>query len=328
MKRTDQLIERIADPDNLRLACWKAAKGKRHSPPVLLYGRHLDDNLWRLRQQILSGKVETGNYRYFNIREPKERRICAPAFSEQVLHHALMNVCDPYFERVQIHDSYASRRGRGIHAALQRAEVCTCRHDWFLKMDVRKFFDSIHHDVLKAQLAGLFKNEHLLAIFGQIIDSFSASEKRGVPIGNLCSQYFANHYLSGLDHFIKERLRIKAYVRYMDDLVLWHDDKRALISARQAVEEFVADRLLCDMKPVLCNKTPRGLPFLGYLIYPYHTRLLGASQRRFIRKIGIINANYETGRWSQAKCSRHAATLIAFTQHADALAFRKKVINT
>lgn len=328
MSRPENLIERIADPDNLRLACWKAAKGKRHSPPVWLYSQQLDDNLMRLRRQILSGKVETGNYRYFKIWEPKERRICAAAFPEQVLHHALMNVCDPFFEKVQIHDSYASRRGRGIHAALQRAEVLTCRHDWFLKMDVRKFFDSIHHEVLKQQLADLFKNDHLLGIFGQIIDSFSASEARGVPIGNLCSQYFANHYLSGLDHFIKEKLRIKAYVRYMDDLVLWHDDKRTLTSARRAVGEFVTDRLLCDIKPVLCNKTLRGLPFLGYLIYPYHTRLLGTSQRRFIQKIKAITAHCQSGRWSEAKCSRHASALIAFTQHADALAFRKKVINS
>ena len=122
MKRTRNLIPTVADPDNLRLACWKAAKGKRYAREVLAFQEDLDANLLSLRQQILSGKVEVGDYRYFKIWDPKEREICASAFREQVLHHALMNVCHETFERMQIHDSYACRKGKGTHAAVERAK--------------------------------------------------------------------------------------------------------------------------------------------------------------------------------------------------------------
>ena len=176
-----------------------------------------------LRQQLLSGEVEVGDYSYFKIYDPKEREICASAFREQVLHHALMNICHQYFERYQIYDSYASRPDKGVHAALHRAKTYSQRQFWFLKLDVKQFFASIHHTVLKKQLQHLFKDYELLTIFAHIIDSYAASPNRGVPIGNLSSQYFANHYLAGLDHFIKEELRCKRYVRYMDDMVLWNE---------------------------------------------------------------------------------------------------------
>lgn len=227
-KRAKNLLTAVADPDNLRLAVWRAAKGKRHSRAVLGYAENLDRNLLQLREQILDGAVSVGQYQCFKVYEPKERNICAPAFAEQALHHALMNVCHPFFEQKQIFDSYASRKGKGTYAAIGRARIFSRSDGWFMKLDLQKFFDSIHHDVLNAQLATLFKDEQLLHIFAQIIAAYHTSPQRGLPIGNLTSQYFANHYLTGLDHFIKEKLRIKAYVRYMDDMVLWHRDKGAL----------------------------------------------------------------------------------------------------
>lgn len=213
MKRANHLLEPISDPENLRLAFWKASKGKRYSSEVSEYGNGLEINLLRLRKQIMTAQVEVGDYRFFKVYEPKERQICASAFGEQVLHHAMMNVCHDYFERTQIFDSYASRKGKGTHAALERAKTFTRHSGWFLKLDVKKFFESVHHQVLKKQLERLFKDKQVLDIFCQIINSYEAHSERGLPIGNLTSQYFANHYLSGLDHFIKENLRIKKYVR-------------------------------------------------------------------------------------------------------------------
>ena len=168
MKNSSYLIERIIVPDNLRLAFLKAAKGKSHAPVVENYRRNLDQNLENLREQIQTGRVEVGTFRRFTVFEPKERQICAPAFHEQVLHHALMNVCHEYFERFQIHDSYASRKGKGTYAALERAKRYTVQYEWFLKLDVRKFFDSVHHDVIKRQLKHLFADYRVLDIFGKI----------------------------------------------------------------------------------------------------------------------------------------------------------------
>lgn len=260
----------IADIDNLRLAFWKASKGKRNSKEVLAYQKDLDKNLLELQAQIQVGKVTVGKYRYFKIYEPKERQICASAFSEQVLHHALMNICHAYFEKVQVFDSYASRKGKGTYKAIERAQTYSRKYAYFLKLDVRKFFDSIHHKVLKTQLERIFKEDVLLQIFAQIIDSYEASEKRGMPIGNLTSQYFANHYLACLDHFVKEELSCKGYVRYMDDMLLFDEDKERLKMMHQAVENYLCEKLQCALKPLIGKNVVLGVPFLGYLIFPTH----------------------------------------------------------
>lgn len=327
MKRANNLVPRIVEPENLRLAYWKARKGKTWAREVTAYRDGLENNLLRLREQILSGEVEVGNYRFFQVYDPKERQICAGSFSEQVLHHALMNVCHEYFERAQVFDSYASRPGKGVHAALKRAIVFNRPGRWFLKLDVRKFFASIHHQTVQEQLERMFKDYRLLGIFGKIIDSYEATPGRGVPIGNLTSQYFANHYLTGLDHFIKERLHSQEYIRYMDDLVLWHPEKRWLHEARHAIEDFLTTRLHLRLKPELLNGTDRGLPFCGYVIFPHHIRLSQRSKRRYIKKMSHVNIQHNSGAWDEATCGRHVLPLVAFTRHADAQVFRQNVIS-
>lgn len=319
-------MHQIADPDNLRLAFWKAGKGKRYAAAVLAYQQDLDANLLKLRGQLLQGRVEVGAYRHFTIYEPKERRICAAAFDEQVLHHALMNVCHAYFERAQIFNSYASRKGKGTHAALRRAGAYTRKYKWYLKLDVRKFFDSVDHTVLKAQLSRLFKEFNLLQILGQIVDSYEALPERGMPIGNLTSQYFANHYLCGLDHYLLEELKVGAYVRYMDDMVLWSDDKSQLLDWYTRIVDYVAIKLRCELKAPLLDVCKRGAPFLGYKVHPYHIRLLQKSKIRYIRKLQKIEKHHADGRWTEFKCAQKAGPLIAFTVHADAAVFRKKVL--
>jgi retron-type reverse transcriptase len=327
MKRVNHLIPAIADPDNLRLAFWKAGKGKRYSRAVTDYSRDLDVNLSALRDQILSGNVQTGDYIFFKIFEPKERQICAADFSEQVMHHSIMNICHPFFERTQLFDSYASRIGKGTYAAIDRARFFSRKYAWYVKLDVRKFFASIHHQVLKGQLRRMFKDRILLDIFAKIIDSYEERPGRGVPIGNLTSQYFANHYLSPLDHLIRERLRIRAYVRYMDDMVLWCDSKKELVDAFSFIRDYVECTLKCELKPKTLNKTRLGLSFLGYRIFPHYLHLTQKSKCRFIRKMGIIEANFNSGKWDPTTCQRHVLPLLAFIRHADSTAFRAKLFH-
>jgi RNA-directed DNA polymerase len=327
MKRAGNLIERIADPDNLRLAAWKAAKGKRHSREVLAYHADLDEHLVCLRHQLLTGRVETGDYRYFRIYEPKERLICASAFREQVLHHALMNVCHIHFDDYLIEDSYASRQGKGVHAALDRAQYFTARYGWYLKLDVKKFFDSIHHDTLKKQLSRRFKDDRVLSAFFQIIDSYEAVPGRGVPIGNLTSQYFANHYLAGLDRFVKQELGCKAYVRYMDDMVLWHAAKEWLRQANAAIDQYVTERLHCRLKPVQLNRTGSGVPFLGYRLFSFHRRLLHKSKIRFIRKLRKATAEWEAGHLHEKQYQQRIQPLLAFLGHANVFYFKKSILH-
>lgn len=325
MKRIGYLIEQIADIGNLELAYYKARKGKSEKASVQAFGKKLRENLRTLQSQILSGEVEAGSYHYFTIYDPKKRQICAAPFAQRVLHHALMNVCHPFFEKAQTADSYASRIGMGTYAALGRAKEYNRRYAWFLKLDARKYFDSIHNGVLRQQLCRMFKDERLLRIFDRIIDSYCMEPGRGLPIGNLTSQYFANHYLSSADHFVKETLRLPAYVRYMDDMVLWHDDKEMLLEAGRRFRGFVETRLELELKPFCLNKNTAGLPFLGYLLYPDRTRLAQRSRRRFIEKTKEYGRLLHEGKWSQKHYQRHIEPLTAFTLHADAKAFRLKV---
>lgn len=317
MKRAGNLIERIADPDNLRLAFWKAGKGKRYTKEVEAYRSELDKNLRLLSTQILRGEVEVGNYYYFKIFDPKEREICAAAFSEQVLHHALMNICHDSFERVQIFHSYASRKGKGTYAAIEQAKEYSNQTDFYLKLDVKKFFASLHHDVLAQQVRHIIKDKQVLQIFDTLIHSYESSPHRGVPIGNLTSQYLANHYLSPLDHFIKEVLHIKRYVRYMDDMVLWHNDKTTLITALTEITHFLETELYCTLKPEQLNKTANGLPFLGYRIFPHYIRLTQRSRKRFIKKLTDIEVKYDSGEWTEAVCQVHTRPLLAFIKKVD-----------
>lgn len=327
MKRIKHLMPLIEDIDNLRLAFWKASKGKRYSSSVLSYQSNLESNLQLLQRQIKTGDILVGNYRYFKIYEPKEREICASAFSEQVLHHALMNVCHDYFDRMLIYDTYASRKGKGTYAALDRAQSYTKKYDWYLKLDVKKFFASVHHDVLKAQLYRRFKEKRLLSIFYEVIDSYEASDDRGLPIGNLTSQYFANFYLAGLDSFIKEKLKVKAYVRYMDDMILWHTDKHVLKRCLAEIESYVSHQLRMEFKPIQLNKTRHGVPFLGYRLFDYHIRLLQKSKKRFIKKLSNVVSEWECQRMNSYSAAAKVLPLIAFTEHADCVELRKKVMH-
>ena len=326
MKRANNLLPRIEETDNLRLAFWKASKGKRYAAEVLAYQAQLDERLLLLCKQIQEGVADVGAYRYFKVYEPKERQICASAFGEQVLHHALMNVCHDRFEKAQIYDSYASRKGKGTYAALERAQEFTRRYSWYLKLDVRQFFASIHHGVMKSQLARLFKEQRLLSLFFQIIDSYEAEPGRGVPIGNLTSQYFANHCLSGLDHYIKEELGIAAYVRYMDDMVLWHDDKEALKAACKAIDAYVSHQLRLALKPVQLNRCSSGVPFLGYRLFGSHRWLLQQSKRRFVRKINRALDAWDRLEMDDRRAAAHILPLLAFVKHADTRVFRKEVL--
>jgi len=327
MKRQGHLIEKIADIENLQLAFYNAQKGKTAKPEVFEYGQHLTENLRQLQQQLLTGAVAVGHYHYFTIYDPKERLICAAPFPQRVLHHALMNACHPFFEKVQIFDSYASRIGKGTYAALERAKYFNRYYPWFLKLDFRKYFDSIDHCILKKQLIRLFKDNGLLKILNAIIDSYAIAPGKGVPIGNLTSQYFANHYLAGLDHFVKEILRVPAYARYMDDMVLWHADKNHLLQAGKRLSQYAAQELALTLKPFCLNHHSRGLPFLGYLVYPAQVRLAHRSRIRFIRKLRLYENNLLTGIWGQKEYQNHILPLLAFTEKANAREFRKKIID-
>lgn len=195
MKRAAGLYARIADMDTLRLAFAKARRGKQDRQAVQAFAADLNGNLGRLCAELRAERVTLRGYRMFDIRDPKPRRIAAPAFADRVLHHAILHVLEPELERIAIFDSYACRTGKGTHRALARAQQHCRRHGWYLQLDVRKYFDSVDHDVLKRLLARRLKDPPLLKLLFAIVDSHATAPGKGLPIGSLTSQHLANFYL-------------------------------------------------------------------------------------------------------------------------------------
>lgn len=326
MKRVGYLIEQIADMENLRLAFWKARRGKDGKEDMELFRSNLDSNLLQIRREFLEGTLSVGDYRYFIIYEPKERRISASAFRERVIHHAIINICHPIFERFQIDTSYATRIGKGQYGALEKAKKYTRQYRWFCKMDVRKYFDHIDHKVLYAKLSTRFKDPLLLNAFYRIIDSYHVADSKGLPIGNLTSQYFANFYLGFADHYVKEKLCIHAYVRYMDDMIMWDNDRENLIRRARELDHFLKNLFTLTLKPLCINATSKGLSFLGYTLFPNLVRLNVNSKKRFIRKYNLYTTRLNKGVWSQTQYSLCVQPLIAFTRYATGTALRERVI--
>ncbi len=336
MKRIGHLFERVVDPDNLRLAFWKASRGKRFRDDQRRYQRILDEEIIRLRDGLLSGDYPLGKFKRFTIYDPKEREICAVPFGERVLHHALMNVCEPYFDKWLIHDSYACRKGKGQVAAVKRARLFAHRHEWFMKCDFRKYFDSVPHDRLKAALERRFKDPFVLGWFIRIIDSYEKTAGKGLPIGSLTSQHFANIYLDPLDRFVavaeRPPYRMEGsnripYVRYMDDFVFWSDDKDSLLSLRRAVVDFVRGTLGLELKQEpFVNRTRYGMDFLGMRVFPNTISLGRASRERYRRKLKAYVIAFERGEWGETEYQAHLTALTAFTEQADARAWRRKIL--
>jgi len=317
----------IADYDNLQLACWKASKGKRTKGEVRRFYENIHEELTLLRNGILHEDIRIGDYHYFEISEPKKRQICAASFRERVLHHAIINIYGPYFDKYLISDTYACRKGKGSHKAVSRAQFFSSKNSFYLKLDIAKYFHSINHEVLVRLLEQKFKEKRFLGLLKRIIESFEISTGRGVPIGNLTSQYFANYYLGFLDHFIKEQLCIKSYVRYMDDFIVWSNNKNDLKDCLESIRRFVNSFLLLKLNnTVNLNYTSKGVSFLGYRVFPQTIKLAKRSRDRFVKKYCIFERQYLSNMWDERELADHMSPLIAFTKHAGAKSFRNSVI--
>ncbi len=327
MTRAGNLFDLILTRENFRSAWLKSIRGKSDRPEVLKFRENLDSNLDELCSTLAQERFTFGDYRTFTIHDPKERMICAASFPERVVHHAIMNVLDPVFERCQIADSYACRRGKGTLAAVLRAFHCIKNKDWFLKLDVRKYFDSIDHGILKRMLLGKIKDRAVLDVLDLIIDSYSTLPGKGLPIGNLTSQYFANHYLAALDHEVTDRLRIGPWIRYMDDMLCLCDSKDRLSVLYEDLADFAGGRLSLELKPKILDRSDCGAPFLGFLIKPSGIFLARKSKVRFRKRYHALWHGFGQGLMSEIDFSARSSSLCAHTEIARSRSFRQNVIH-
>lgn len=286
MKRIGNLYQQICSLDNLQLADTKACKGKGWQYGVQLHIKNRKQNIVRLKAMLDNKTYATSPYTIFKIYEPKEREVYRlPFFPDRIIHHAIMNVLEKIFVSVFTADTYSCIKGRGIHAAagkLKTALVDQPGTMYCLKLDIKKFYPSIDHDVLKQLLRRKIKDKDLLWLLDEIIDSAA-----GLPIGNYLSQYLANFYLTFFDHWIKEVKAVKFYFRYADDIVVLADNKPYLHQLRADITEYLGDNLKLTVKEnhQVFPVASRGIDFLGYVFYHTHTLLRKRIKQSFIRML-------------------------------------------
>lgn len=328
VKRVGRLMPRIVSLENLHEAFLRAAKGKSAKLAVKEFRTRLDGNLIEMIRQLADGSFRFGRYHFFTVFDPKRRTICAASFPERVAFHAMMRICHPVFDDFQIYDSYASRIGKGTYKALERAQQFAGRYQWFAKLDICKYFDSIDHEVMLRQLCRLFKDPQLLIFFRDLLDSYETAHGKGLPIGNLTSQYFANHYLAVADHYMKEQVRVPAMVRYMDDVLIFSHDKDKLLDDMSAFRKYVETELKLDIHKPVINRTRFGIPFLGYVVYGKELRLNHRSRVRFCQKMDQLTELLQEGDISEQVFAVRASCLHAFVDKAETTAFRHKYIQS
>ena len=344
MKRIGGLYSSIYAFSNLQSAALRARKGKRHRPDVVAFHFDLETNLLRLRDELQGGLYTPGAYRTFRITDPKPRLISAAPYRDRVVHHALCNVIEPLFDRTFIYDSYANRTEKGTHRALDRCTEFARRYQFVLKCDITGYFPSVDHDLLKSCIAKTIKCPETLNLITVILDSsepsdpnpryfqgdnlFTPHERRsGIPIGNLTSQLFGNVYLNDFDHWMKEVIRAKGYLRFVDDFLIFSEDSRWLHDLLPRIQTYMASLRVrlharkCQIVPVKC-----GVEFLGWQVFPDHRRLRRSTGVRFQRKLRALAEGYSIGEISHTEVEASVMSWLGHLKHGDTWGLRTSLL--
>ena len=325
MKRQFIALTDIADYNNLLTATWKAAKSKQHRTEVQNFMKALDGNLQQLSTAILQNHAPAAQYRQFYIHDPKLRLITAVCFEDRILHHAIMNLAEPVFERSLIPQTYACRPNKGVLKAVQQVQQNLRRFPWFVKVDIQSYFQSIDHFRLFELLTRRFKGDAFLNLLWHIIDSYHATNNKGLPIGSLTSQHFANYYLDGADRFLYQHKQVGAVVRYMDDILFWCHNKT---DAKQLLHELknylVTERLLNLKDNVQINRSKYGVSYCGYRVLPTTLRLSLRKKRRYRQLRQRWEAKWQAGEIDSLKLQQAYDAVHALTLHTDSVNWRKR----
>jgi retron-type reverse transcriptase len=354
MKRYGNLWAQIIDFENLWKAAHQAQRGKRFRPNVLKFNYNLERELLQLQQELQTQTYRSGEYRTFRIFEPKPRLISAAPYRDRVVHHALCNIIIPIFERTFIPHSYANRLGYGTHRALKKFTEFSRSHRYILQCDIQKYFPSIDHTILKSILCRKIKCPDTLWLIETIIDHSNPQEpvleyfpgddlltpsqrRHGLPIGNLTSQFFANCYLNGFDHFVKEDLKATHYLRYVDDFCLFSDDYGFLAAAKGAIVAHL-NTLRLKIHPIKSQlfETRIGANFVGFRVLPLgetfpkatRIRVRNDNLRRSRHRLRALQSAYFRGEINLTQLTQAIHSWIAHLEHGDTWHLRRSLLPT
>jgi len=309
------MFEKIISLENLFDAWTEFKKGRVNKKDVAEFEMNLEDHIFRLHEDLKNGAYKHSGYTSFFISDPKRRHIHKALVRDRLLHHAIHRIIEPEWDKTFIFDSWSSRKTKGIHGAVKRWQNFGLKlsHNhtrmlWVLKLDIRKFFAAIDHEILLNILEKRTSDKRLMTLIRDVIDSFTP----GLPLGNLTSQLFANVYLNELDQFIKHELKIIGYIRYADDFILIHPQREMLVGCLEKIKYFLRERLKLDIHPkkIELKSYIGGIDYLGYVCFPHHRVLRTKTKRRMFKRVSEKNFSSYNGILQHCRSRKLQAKLL------------------
>jgi len=341
MKIYKNLYDQIISLENLFLSWDKFRLGKMRKNDVMEFYLDLELNIIKLNEELSSNTYEHGRYVSFYIHDPKQRHINKALVRDRVLHHSIFSILNPIFEATYISHSFSCRDGKGTHVGFKAlADMLRWvsgngrKQCYGLKCDIKKFFDSVDHKILKEIISKKIKDEKVLWLVGIVINSYISKrsnlfERKGIPIGNLTSQLFANVYMNELDQFVKHKLKVKEYVRYTDDFVIVSCDREYLEDIKREIDAFLQTRLKLGLHPnkVFIRKFGQGIDFLGYVTKPHHVLMRTKTKKRMFKKLKSNSKKFNQGLVDITTLEQSLQSYLGVLSHADAFGLSEKVKN-
>jgi len=322
----NNLFENIASVESLFLAWEEFSKGKRKRSDVQAFSDHLEENLFSLHSDFINNTYYHGSYTPFTICDPKQRQIHKATVRDRIVHHAIFSILNPIFEPTFIAHSFSCRVGKGTHRAvdalegmLRKTSKNRRKNCYVLKCDIYEFFASVDHKILLHILSKRINDPRVHVLLREVLESFRMETRKGIPIGNLTSQLFANVYMHEFDQFVKHILKVKHYIRYTDDFIFVSEDKKYLHSLLPSVALFLQNRLGLRLHPhkVTIRKFRQGVDFLGYVLLPHHRILRTKTRRRMIRRLQKASLEYRVGHIPRESLEQSLQSYLDVLSHAD-----------
>lgn len=341
MKIYRDLFGSIISPESLFSAWDVFKKGKQSKLDVQRFGWNLEENIFKLHRDLKDKIYKHGDYQGFYISDPKQRHIHKATVRDRIFHHAVFATLNPIFEPTFISNSFSCRIGKGTHKGidvldktLRQISSNSFKPCFALKCDIKKFFETINHSILLSIIRKRIKDADAMCLLEEIIESFISQystifERKGLPIGNLTSQLFANIYLNEFDQFVKHNLKIKHYIRYTDDFVIVAKDKLYLKNLIKSIHSFLSDKLALELHPkkVTIRKSHQGIDFLGYIILPHHRLLRTKTRQRIFRKLRERIEGYKNGTITRQTLEQSLQSYLGVLSHADAYKLSNELKN-
>lgn len=330
------IFEKIISLDNLFSAWREFRKGKSQKPDVQQFEFNLEDNLFQIHQELQTKTYQHSNYTSFFIKDPKLRHIHKACVKDRIVHHAIFRLLYPIFDKSFVFDSYSCRLNKGTHKAVDRLEeFCrklsqnNTRSILALKCDIRKFFDSIDQDILLNLIKKKIEDENTLWLIKAIIESYEKEKNKGLPLGNVTSQLFANIYLNELDQFIKHKIKAKYYSRYCDDFLIINKDKNYLANLTNLIKQFLNQTLKLNLHPdkIEIRKYRQGVDFLGYVVLPHYRVLRTKTKRRIFRKIKQKCQDLKNNLVSKESFNQSLQSYLGVLKHCKGWKIKEELIN-